>query len=262
MPQVKLYIGKGSCSLAPHALLRHLGVPFELVEMRLRPGSGGVEAADGSLTYAEYLRLNPTGFVPALIVTEDGGGEAEIVTEMPAVLTMIAHLAPSRAGVLREETGAQAPLLGRTVRERVAVAHWMAWLSGTLHGAGFAPYWRPDRVAGDDESFHPAVKEQSMKVITAGFARIEEKLRGVKINNNNNGGGGGTRSARRYAVGDALTVVDFNLYFFWRWAGLADVPMDAARYPEYARVLRQLEVESEGLRETLRVEGFELFVGP
>ncbi|RYP62848.1 hypothetical protein DL769_007142 [Monosporascus sp. CRB-8-3] len=77
-------------------------------------GEGGYEAVDGSFTHARYLSINSAGYVPALAV-EDG-----IVMEMPAVLTMIAHLAADQERGLK--------LLGETSLEETTIIHWLAWL--------------------------------------------------------------------------------------------------------------------------------------
>ena len=228
MPQqeIKLYRYSGACSFAPHVLLRHLGVPFHDVVMRV--GSDGLEPADGSLTHAEYLQIHPSGYVPALTV------DGRAVTEMPAVLTMIAHLAPDREAGLR--------LLGKTDTDKVDVVHWMAWLSGTLHSVGFGTTMRPERFVGDKADAYPAVQAKGRSIIAASFERIDQKLRG-----------------KTYAVGDYLTVVDFNLYFFWRWGMMYDMPM-AEKYPNWAKVLKRLE-ELEAIRKAMEVEGFDLYFG-
>ncbi|RYP22850.1 hypothetical protein DL765_001446 [Monosporascus sp. GIB2] len=224
MTQVKLYRKDGACSFAPHALLRHLSIPFQDVPMRA--GEDGYEAADGSFTHTEYLSINPTGYVPALAV------DGEIVTEMPAVLTMIAHLAPDRERGLK--------LLGETSLEKSMVIHWLAWLSGTLHSLGFGGYWRPYRFVEDNAECYGAVKEKAMKVIKAGFERIDERLKG-----------------KTYALGDKPTVVDFNLYFFWRWGYEVGIPMEK-EYHNFEKVLRKVE-ELDGLRKAVEEEGLSLY---
>ncbi|RYP76887.1 hypothetical protein DL771_001440 [Monosporascus sp. 5C6A] len=201
MTQVKLYRKDGACSFAPHALLRHLSIPFQDVAMRA--GENGYEAADGSFTHAEYLSINPTGYVPALAV------EDEI-------------------------------LLGETPLEKTTVIHWLSWLSGTLHSLGFGGYWRPNRFVEDNVECYGAVKEKAMKVIKAGFRRIDERLEG-----------------KTYALGDKPTVVDFNLYFFWRWGYEVGIPMEK-EYHNFESVLRQVE-KLEGLRQAVEEEGLGLY---
>lgn len=115
MSKLILYGADGSCALVPHMLLRELDVHFNRV--RMHSGSDGLlEAADGSLSHTEYLKIHPSGYVPALSV------DGFIITEMPAILHYIASLAPERE------------LLGSKLMEKLRVEEWMTWLSGTLHG--------------------------------------------------------------------------------------------------------------------------------
>ena len=222
--EIKLYRYDGACSFAPHALLRHLAVPFH--DVKMKEGPNGVVPADGSFTRAEYLQIHPSGYVPALTV------DGHAVTEAPAVLAMIARLAPDREQGLR--------LLGETDLEQAEVIHWMAWLSGTLHSQGFAMYWRPERFVKDKTDYYPAVKQRGAEIIKASFERIEKRLLG-----------------KSYAVGDHLTLADFNLYFFWGWGKQQGFSMDE-NYPNWGKVLKRVE-ELEGVRKAMEVEGFSLY---
>ena len=226
MPQeIKLYRMDGTCSFAPHALLRHLGVPFQEVKMTM--GATGVESADGSLTRAEYIeKIHPGGHVPGLTV------DGRPVSEMPAVMTQIALLAPDREAGLK--------LLGQTDLDRVEIAHWVTWLSGVLHGRGFNVLWRPDLFAGNKTEYYPVIKEKGTDVIAAAFERIDKKVKGKK-----------------YVVGDCLTIADFNLYFFWRWGSAVGMKM-AELYPNYGNYLKGLE-KLDAIKKTMEVEGFPLY---
>ncbi|KAL2109134.1 hypothetical protein VUR80DRAFT_2932 [Thermomyces stellatus] len=223
-PRLTLYRANGACSIIPHSVLLHYGIPFTSVLMQpgaaMTPAGIRYVAADGSLTHEDYLAINPAGYVPALVVGE--GAEAKTITETPALLTYISSLVP------------QAKLLGDGLLQQTKVVEWMNWLSGTLHSRGFSMYVFPGRVI-DDENAHPAVKLKAQDLILKGFARIDEWLRG-----------------KEFAVGDGLTVVDFYLYPFWMW-GLMN-GFDLEPYPTYAQYAKRIE-SLEGVRKALAAEG-------
>lgn len=223
MANLTLYYSPGSCALVPHALLHHLSLPFTPVA--IARGADGLEAADGSFS-AQWYRENihHAGYVPALKV-----GEGEVVTEMPAILTYIALSAGSKEGDA---------LLGRDVLGRARVAEWLAWLAGTVHGNGFAMLFRPARFSADS-STHSSIKAQGEEVVKKCFQRIEERLRG-----------------RDFAVGDALTVADLNVYVFARW-WVEALGKDLKEYPEYRRVCGGVE-RVEGVRKAVEEHGKEL----
>ncbi|KAI0400905.1 glutathione S-transferase [Xylaria palmicola] len=227
MSDITLYYVNGACSLAPHALLQHLGIPFKGVEMRLVPGDKGLEVADGSLSREEYRKINPAGYVPALVV------DGEIITEQYAVLTMIALLSPDK--------DAGEALLGRDRWERVRVTEWVAWLSDTPHSQGWGAYLHPKRCVEDHEDMYPAVKAKGMKNIRYSYDLIDKRLEG-----------------KTYAVGEHLTVVDFFLYVLWGWAGrFAGIDM-SKDYPAYGKVLKRLEA-IEGIKKAMEVEKIKLY---
>jgi glutathione S-transferase len=78
---MKLYFSPGACSLAPHIVLRELGVPFDLVKVNL-----GEHKTDSG---ADYKSINPKGYVPAL-QTDDG----KFLTEGVAINQYLADSKP------------------------------------------------------------------------------------------------------------------------------------------------------------------------
>lgn len=220
--QLILYRKDGSCSLVPHALLNELDIPFSSAVLKFE--NGQMSAADGSFTNAEYKKVHPRGFVPALNV------DGEIITEMPAILTYISELAPNRNS------------LGSTPSERAKAYEWMTWLSGTLHGTGYGALWRPMRFTDDDsEGVHSAITEKGFRTIVYCHERIEDSLEGP------------------HAVGDRFTAVDLNLYNFWRWGalrvGLQPNEM-REKYPRFAKLAKAVE-EMQSVRKTLKVENLQ-----
>ncbi|KAE9567943.1 hypothetical protein CGMCC3_g15938 [Colletotrichum fructicola] len=220
-PKITLYRTNGACSLAPHSVLTHFAIPFVAVEMEPTPdginGIGGrYRAVDGSLTHEEYRRINPTGYVPCLVVDE------KVITEMPAVLTYIASLVPEQN------------LFGRTAVQRAKAYEWVCWLSGTLHSLGYAGVLRPERFV-KGEAAKAEVVARGQKIIDECYARIDERLAG-----------------RKFAVGDGLTVVDFNLYIFYCWGCKAGTEMGRL-YSNYERIARMVE-GLDGVTKVVHIE--------
>lgn len=78
---MKLYYMPGACSLATHILLREAGLPFELER---------VNRDKTTETGADFLAVNPHGYVPALKL-DDG----YVLTENVVLHNHIADLAPA-----------------------------------------------------------------------------------------------------------------------------------------------------------------------
>ncbi|KAK3344182.1 hypothetical protein B0T25DRAFT_556326 [Lasiosphaeria hispida] len=225
-PHLTLYRANGSCSLAPHILLHELALPFTTILLKpASPGGGSYAAADGSFTHAWYrANINPLGLVPALAVGTSTT-PAVIVTEMPAILTYLASLAPERG------------LAGVGELERAGTVAWCAWLSGTLHGIGFGGLWRPGRFAEGVEGERMVVA-RAPETIRGCFERVELRLG---------------------EEGGEVAVKDFYLYVFFRWGEQIGMPM-AERYPRYAARMRVVEGR-ESVRRAVGVEGVGLLFG-
>ncbi|RBR03594.1 uncharacterized protein FIESC28_11734 [Fusarium coffeatum] len=217
MPKLTLYRTNGACSLIPHSILNHYKIPF--IPIRLKPGPNGYEAADGSFTNAEYRSIHPRGYVPALAVND------HIITEMPAILSFISSLIPGKR------------LMSSTPFENAKVMEWLVFLSGTLHGLGYGAFLRPGRFS-DNEKGYEGIKDKGRKVIEESFRRIDNGYKG-----------------REFIVGKGLTVVDFNVYVFARWAHEAGI--DMKDYPSCHEHLRKIE-KLDGVRKALEAEELEL----
>lgn len=210
---VKLFYAPGSCSLAPHILLHEAGIAFEGV--RMRPG----EARDA---YPESFRqINPKMRVPAISL------DGDVVTELPAVMTVISSLAPEKQ------------FMGRSPLDLARVYEWMNWLSATLHSRGFGHYHRPDRFTDDSRGLE-GVRGSAKRTILECFDDIEGRLKGL------------------YAVGDHLTAVDPFLFVFYRW-GVKQGIQDMKKYRRYSNLVLNL-VSREAIIATLNVEGISSYI--
>lgn len=145
---MKLYFTPGTCSLAPHIVIRELGLPVELRRVRLGPEP--VVAAD----HSDYRALNPLGYVP-LLELDDG----RLLTEGVAILQYLADLAPAAR---------LAPTAGTF--ERVELQQWLTFTSSELHKL-YSPWL-----------FHPEYGEQAAEVargrIATRLAVVERRLDG------------------------------------------------------------------------------------
>jgi glutathione S-transferase len=144
---MKLYYSPGTCSIAAHIALEHIGVPFTPIRTAI---------LDGATNAPEYIAINPQGRVPVLQVGE------QTITELPAILLVLDRLFP-QARLLPAEPLAQAPLLSL-----------MAFLSSNVHIA-FAHFWRPERFSDDPALAAPLAafaKRDLMKLLAMVEARL------------------------------------------------------------------------------------------
>jgi glutathione S-transferase len=115
---MKLYYAPGACSLSPHIALLEAGLPYDLVKVDLRAKK--LENGD------DYLKINPKGQVPALVL--DSG---ELVTEGPVIVQMIADKVPAKN---------LAP--GRDSAERYKLQEWLTYINSELH-KNIGPLFNP-----------------------------------------------------------------------------------------------------------------------
>jgi glutathione S-transferase len=115
---MKLFYAPGACSHAPHILLRESGLNFTLEKVDL--------GAKNSESGADYSKINPFGYVPALQL--DNG---EVLTEGPAIDQYIADLVPAKG---------LAPANGTPARYKLQ--SWLNFISTELHKQ-FGPLFNP-----------------------------------------------------------------------------------------------------------------------
>jgi glutathione S-transferase len=142
---MKLYYAPGACSLSPHIVLLEAGLPHDLVKVDLRAKK--LENGD------DYLKVNPKGQVPALVL--DSG---EIVTEGPVIVQMIADKIPAKN--LAPE---------RNSAERYRLQEWLNYISTELHKS-IGPMFNP-ALSDDAKAFF---KDRAM----GKFRYVDGKLAG------------------------------------------------------------------------------------
>ena len=189
---IKLYYAPGACSLASHIALEESGIPYETEKLIL---------ANGDQRKPEYLKLNPRGKVPTLVV------DGKVLTENVAILAYIAGGYP-KAGLWPKRTWDQAQALSM-----------MAWLSNTVHPA-YGRYLRAERFVSDPNAAD-AVKTKAKEVFEEGLREIDKHLEG-----------------RKWMVGDHFTVLDGYVVVFYRWGNRAGLPVKGMK--NYTRLVEEV----------------------
>ncbi len=167
---MKLYYMPGACPLAAHIVLEWIGAPFEIAEVKR-----------DALKSPEYLRLNPAGVVPTLVVDD------LVITENVAILLYLVEIYP------------EAQLSGDTPRTRARVNHWLGFLNSDVHQS-FKPLFSPERYVSD------AAQHADLALHT------KEKLRGLFALAD------AGLSDREWLAGSHRSIADPYLYVLLRWA--------------------------------------------
>jgi glutathione S-transferase len=175
----KLYYAPGACSFASHVALEELGAPYETQKLNL---------AEGDQRKPEYLRLNPRGRVPTLVVDD------QVLTENVGILSYLGGGYPA-AGLWPKKTWDQAKLMST-----------LAWLSNSVHPA-FAQSFRPGRYADGDVA-QEALKVKGRANFQAYLEEIDKLLEGHK-----------------WAIANQYTVADPYLLVFYRWGHRSKMPV-------------------------------------
>ncbi len=189
-----LYYSPGSASLAVHWMLIELGVPHELKRLNLEAGEQ---------RNPEYLKLNPNGFVPTLIV------DGTPLYEGAALLMLLAERHP--------QSGFAPPVGGP---QRGVYMTWMFHLSNTLQAA-FRDWFYADQQTGAGAA--DAIKAGARTRIEAAWDRVEAQIRG-----------GGP-----YVAGDRVGAVDFLATMLMRWS--RNMPKPATEWAAIANYVARMK---------------------
>jgi glutathione S-transferase len=185
---LQLYFAPGASSLAPLVALEEIDIPYAAHRLDL---------AAGDQRRPEYLKVNPRGRVPTLVV----GGQP--VTEVLAILTYLAHRYP------------HSELLPLADPLKLAKAYEvMSWFASTVHVA-FAQIARPERYA-DDETVKAALA-------TPGEARFARTLTDIERL---------AQGPGPWLLGESFSAVDAYALVIWRWAERRQI--DTANYPAWS----------------------------
>jgi glutathione S-transferase len=203
---MKLYYLPGACSMADHIVLEWIGKPYETYQV-----------ARDALRSPEYLKLNPSGMVPAL-VDDDGW----VLTENVAILNYLMDRFP------------EAKLDGNgTPRDRAEVNRWLCFLNSDLHPA-FKPLFGPQRFIVD-ESQHAIVQDMARQRLRGLFERLNAQL-----------------TDREWLTGHR-SVADAYLFVVLRWAKGKQVDLSGLDHLDAFSARLQADA---GVKAAMQAEGF------
>ena len=201
---MKLYSKPGACSTADHIALQWTGQPFELKVMTA-----------AKMKAPEYLAINPTGAVPAIV---DGDF---VLTQNAAIMGYIADRYP------------QAGLGGDgSAQQRAEAARWLSFVNSDVHPA-FTPLFAPGKFIAD-ESEHDAIRAAARKRLRGLFESADQRLEG-----------------RQWLAG-FRSFADPYLYITLRWAGNVGVDLDGL---DNLAAFRQRMEADPGVQAALKAEG-------
>jgi glutathione S-transferase len=190
-----LYYSPGTASLVVHLTLLEIGAPYQLELVDFSRNSQRSEA---------YLRLNPQGQVPTLVI------DGVAYTESAALLMMLcdrhpdAHLAPPHGTPRRNEW-----------------YQWLVFLSNAL-GASYRNWFYPPDLGATEHP--PAVRAALQGRIEGLWTRIDAQL-----------------AARGpYLLGEEFSAADLLLIMYMRWS--RNMPRTALEWPalkRFAKLLRE-----------------------
>jgi glutathione S-transferase len=191
-----LYYSPGTASLCVHWMLIEMGIPFEA---RL------VDIDRNEQRDPAYLRLNPAGRVPTLIVDGAAYGESAALLMLLAERHPDARLAPAAGSAARADW-----------------LEWMVFLANTLLPAMRDWFYAAKDGEPDDAA---AVKALARKRIEGAYAKLDARL----------------ADGRQYLIGDRLSTVDLLAIMLMRWS--RNMPKPATTWPHalpYIQRLRDL----------------------
>ncbi|HOP18624.1 MAG TPA: glutathione S-transferase family protein [Amphiplicatus sp.] len=203
----RLYYSPGTATFPVHWMLLELGAPHELVT---------TDITKGAQKSAEYLKLNPTGRVPTLVV--DGKPYGEVAS----LLMLLAERHPQAGlGPAPGEAG------------RADYLQWMFYLANTVQPP-FRLWFYPHEAAGEANA--EAAKAEARAQIEKAWDRVDAQI----------------ASGGPYLLGTHLSAADFLVTMLMRWS--RNMPKPASDWPHIAAYLKMIKA-MPSLREQHKREG-------
>jgi glutathione S-transferase len=175
---LKLYFAPGVCATASHIGLEESGAKYD---------SQVVSFAENEQKSREYLKINPRGRVPALVIDEG------TIVENTAILDYVAaKFAPH--------------LMPKDPVQRARAISLMAWFSNNVHPS-FTHISRPERFA-TDPAVHDHLKAVGRENFHANLKEIDGLLAG-----------------KPWILGEQFSVVDGYALVFYGWGKRIGLPV-------------------------------------
>jgi len=184
-----LYYSPGTASLVVHLALLELGVPYRLEK---------VDFDKGAQRGTDYLRLNPRGQVPTLVIDDKPYFESAALLMILAERHPEARLAPAPGSPLRADW-----------------FQWIAFFTNSL-GPAYRLWFYPPDLGADEHP--PAVREALRRSIEGSWAFVDAHL----------------QSSGPYVLGKDFSGVDLLAIMYMRWS--RNMPRTALQWPSLRRL--------------------------
>ncbi len=204
---MKLYMTPGSCSTAIHIILEELEEVFEAHIVNLPAGDQ---------FRPDYLAINPKANIPALM-RPDGS----VLTEVPAIAFWLG------------KARGRGKFWPRELEDETRALETMVFVTGALHGHGFARIFAPGHFSADSQT-HETIKAQGRALVEKGFSIVNKALEG-----------------RTWVAGD-FGVADAVLFYVEFWADKIDIALPKNLLAHYRAMLARPVVQR-----VLREEGYQ-----
>jgi glutathione S-transferase len=193
-----LYYSPGAASLCVHLALLEIGAPHELRKLDL---------AAGEQRSAAYLKLNPNGLVPTLLIQNRPYFEAGACLMTLAERHPAAGLAPAPESL-----------------ERAAWNQWILHLANTLQPA-FRLWFYPSDLSAD-EATQTTIKAGTRARIETIWQRLDAQL----------------AAHGPYLLGENMSAADLLLIMLMRWS--RNMPRPATDWPALAAFARRMKARA------------------
>lgn len=206
----QLYYYPNNASLAPHFLLHHMKLDYELLL---------VDKKSNSQKSADYLKLNPAGRIPTLIVDDMP------IFESPAICIHLCESHPEYQLI---------PNIGSP--ERPMFYQWLTYLNNTLQAELMVRYY-PHRHTVDESAIPSIIEAQDERIADA-LSVINNQL-----------------ADKPYLLGDTISACDYFLFMLAEWS--LPVKKSPMCFEHLAKYLQRLTT-NETIKHVCELEGIDL----